>query len=1104
MLKNCLVLVCLITFLNSMAFAQNSTTSYKKNNITVGELLKDLGKAINYSFMYSNTDINESQKISFEVQNQNVKQVLDKLSGLLNVSYQLDGNHVILKKNSTNRLITVTGIVKDSAGEPLIGASVQQINSTNGTITEMDGTFTLTVPSNSTLSISYLGYVTQNIQVKNKKQFEITLLDNSEMLEEVVVIGYATQKKENLTGAVESVDLSKAKGRAYTNASAMLQGNISGAFITQKSGQPGNDDATINIRGIGTFGNSDPLVIVDGMEASLGSINPKDIESVSVLKDAASCAIYGNRASNGVILIKTKTGENDKMNIEYNGLYGIQKATSLPSVLKGLDFLELKAEAYRNTNGNDPNWYTDEYMNNYRNHVDEYMYPTNYSWLDETYRFASMTDHYLSMTGGGKNLKYATSVGYLYQDGIIKGNSSNRFTFRSNVSASFLNNKLKVNAGISTQYKTIDDLVDGASSAIYSSYVAPPTISMKIPGLGYSNHGFTFGARDAGGFNKTTEIPLTLNGSIELTPLKGLGITVYGGMDRGDWKKKRFVPSVQLFALQDDGSVVTPKPRTSELNQDINNWQTWVFNALTNYTINIAKKHDLGLMGGYEMRKHTTNNQSMFVRDLTVNLPEFEVGDPNTMKINSGASELAWLSYFGRFNYAFNSRYLLEFNLRYDGSSRFIEKWGLFPSVSAGWRISEEKFMEELNWLNNLKIRFSWGKLGNESIGQAYAASDELSLDGKYNFNNTLVSAAYVSKLANRLTSWETSEQYNIGVDFDIFSKISGTLEYYIKNASDILMQVPVSSTLGMSTDPYQNSGKMTNKGLEMLLRYNDRFGELGFNTNVSASYIRNEVKNLAGVDELIRGNTIWRIGSSFNSLYGLETEGIYQSDEEIKNHLVFSKNGISLNPYYGMTPVPGDIRFKDQITEDTDGDGIPDARDGIINEKDRVILGQTFPKWTFSGTIGFDWKGFDISMFLQGVAGIKALNQGIITVPFHGGEANTGAWYEKRWTPENPSKKIQRIFSDPKRSELVSEYYLEDASYIRCKSLDFGYTVPKRLVRKLFATDSSIRVYLSFQNLFTITNMRYKFDPEKPTTVTNTLQYPQSKIYSLGVNLKF
>lgn len=1110
-----IVCSCLLLFL-MYAVQIRAQLNISATNTEIKNVLRQIEKKSDYIFFYSDILGDLNQKVSIKVKNETIENILDQLFRNTNIDYRIESSQIALSQKSVTRESTrktsqqqkksVTGKVTDRNGEPIIGATIVMKGFPgHGTTTDLNGNFSLSnVDDNAILQFSYVGMKLQEIALKGKSSISIIMEPDAELLEEVVVIGYGTQKKVNLTGAVESVELSKAKGRAFTNVGAMLQGNIAGAFISQNSGQPGHDGAKIQIRGIGTFNNTAPLVIIDGMEGSLDGINPKDIESVSVLKDAASSAIYGNRAANGVILITTKGGELNKMNIEYNGLYGVQNATSLPKVLKGTNYLEMKAEAYRNTNNLWPSWYTEEYMSNYRNHVDEFMYPTNYDWLDDTYRIAQMTDHYVAISGGNNNLKYSTSVGYLFHDGIVKGNSSNKFTFRNNITAYFFKEKLKLSASIATQSKKIEDLVDGTATAIYSSYVAPPTIRMKIPGIGYNNAGYSFGARDAGGFNRTKETPLTLNGSVSADILKGLNLTIYGGIDRTFYENKNFKPIVQLYGLNDDGTVRTPQPRTSELSLNSSESQTYVLNGRLNYNVLLGEKHQISFMGGYEMREFTYHSHSLSRKKLTVNIPEFGVGDPDTQKNNSNAFDLAWMSYFSRLGYIFNNKYLFEFNLRYDGSSRFIDKWGFFPSFSGAWRITEENFMKETEWINNLKLRFSWGKLGNESIGQPYAASDELTLNGMMNFNNTLTGIAAVTKLANKSTSWETTEQYNVGVDMDLFNKISGSVDYYIKNTSDILMQVPVSGTLGMTTVPYQNAGKMRNKGLEFILRYNDRFGGIGTHISLSATRVKNEVTNLAGKDELIFGNTIWRVGSSFNSFYGLQTEGIYQNSNEINNHLIFTDKGININPYMGMIPVPGDIRFVDQTNVDTDGNGIPDSRDGIIDSNDKVILGPSFPKWTYSGTLGIDWKGFDLSIFLQGVYGIKTLNQGIITVPFHGGESNTGEWYVHRWTTENPSKTVQRLYSDPNRSEIISEYYLEDASYLRCKSLDIGYTLSRQAIKEILNVNGSIRFYLSLQNLFTITKMRYGFDPEKPTSNTNTLQYPQTRICSFGINLKF
>ncbi len=479
--------------------------------------------------------------------------------------------------------------------------------------------------------------------------------------------------------------------------------------------------------------------------------------------------------------------------------------------------------------------------------------------------------------------------------------------------------------------------------------------------------------------------------------------------------------------------------------------------------------------------------------NFEVNLPELNIGDPNSQKNGGSAVEAAWLSWYGRINLAYKGKYLFESSLRRDGSSRFRDKWGTFPSLSVGYRISEESFIKNsFNQVSNLKIRASWGKLGNESIGEYYAASDELSLSLTTNFGNTLTQAAAVTKLANKATSWETSEQLDFGLDFGLFkNKISGSLDYYTKKNSDILMQIPVSSTLGITTTPYQNAGAMKNKGFEIQLNYSGNIRAVNINANLAAAHTKNEITSLAGQGEIISGNLIWREGEPYNSFYGYATEGIYQSQEEIYAHLTtVDSDGNDINPYAGLIAEPGDIKFTDQ------------NGDKIINEEDKIIIGKPFPDWTFSSTLNFGWKNFDLSLFFQGVYGINSLNQGMVTAPFHGGGAATGEWYRDGWTEEKPSKTIQRVNTDATRFDIVSDYYLEDGSYVRLKNIEFGYSIPKYILSKL--NISNLRIFANIQNAFTLTKMRYGFDPEKPATTTNTLQYPQTRIFSAGINLKF
>lgn len=1108
------VLLLLVACLQISAKGWGQSVTLSVKNTPLEKVINLLKQQTGYSFLIDQQDIDKAKPVSLIVKNAPLDEVLEACLKDQPLHYKIIGKLVVItpgyRDGAPAPTGNVSGRVVNEKDEPLIGVTIAIKGTGKGTQTNEDGVFQLKdVASDAVLVFTMIGYQPQEVPVNNMQTLTIRLKIKPSGLDEMVVVGYGAQKKANLTGAVETVNIDDFDSRPLSNASMALQGKVAGAFISQNSGQPGKDGAQILIRGVGTFNNSSPLVMIDGMEGSLSDVNPKDIASVSVLKDASSAAIYGNRAANGVILVTTKRGKQDKMNVEYIGYYGIQKVTSMPEVLKGLDYLNLSAQAYHNINGRYPAWYTDEYMDNFRNNVDPILYPLDFNWNDFLLRPAPMQDHHLSISGGSKSLQYSAAVGYLNQDGVAVGNNSKKFTFRTNLSSHFLKDRLHISLYASGHQQNVDDLVDGMTSAFYFAYVAPPTSRMVIPGVGYSNSAYSYGAKEAGGLNQSKSGPINLRGVITINPLKGLELTASYGITKNFSEQKVFRPSVQLQSLNPDGTIVTPTPAASSLSY--NRWEGLlpVFNAYANYSLDIGKGHQLSAMAGMESREYKTQSYDISRADLSVNIPQFGFGDPVTQKNNSNASELAWLSQFGRLNYNYKGKYLLEGNLRHDGSSRFLEKWGWFPSVSAGWRISEEAFVKDnYSWLSDLKLRASWGRLGNESIGQSYAASDELSLNLRYNFNNTLFPAGAVTKLANRNTSWETSEMTNVGIDFGFLNnKIAGSAEYFFKETYDILMQIPVSSTLGLTTTPFQNVGKMKNQGFELSVRYNDRIGNVAINAGGMVSHVKNRVTDLAGRNPIISNNIIWKEGYSYNSFFAFETEGIYQSQEEINNHLILrDKNGTATNPYVGLVPAPGDIRFKDQLTVDNDKDGIPESRDGIINEDDKVIIGRSYPDVTFSATLGAAWKGIDLNVFLQGVSGVNSLNQGYLTAPFHGGAANTGAWYKDAWTPERPSKTIQRVYSDPSRYAINSDYYMEDAAYLRIKNIEVGYTVPAHLIRRigLNTADTRIRVFANVQNAYTWTRLRFGFDPEKPSTIVNSLQYPQVRIYSFGLNVKF
>lgn len=1095
--------------MSASVWSQSTVMSVKLKNSTLQDLFLQIEKSSSYRFFYNNDEVDVNQRVTVDIEDKSVGKILKTaLEGLPYSFKELDNKLILIERTTEGKGVsgasaqqqkTVSGKVTDTTGAPLPGVSVVVKGTASGVTTNADGSYSLpNVPGTATLQFSFVGMKMQEIVVGNQSKINVTLAEDAIGIEEVVAVGYGTQKKVNLTGALETVRVEEIKSRPLTNSSLALQGKVAGAFVSQNSGQPGNDGATILIRGVGTFKDNAPLVIVDGMESSLSDVNPKDISAISVLKDAASSAIYGNRAANGVILITTQKGNSDKMQINYTGYYGVQSVTTMPELLKGVEYLELKALAYYNTNRSWPAWYNDEFMNNYRNKVDEQRYPTDFSWVDAVFRPAQIKDNHVNLSGGNKRFQYSASIGYLDQDGVVEGNSSRKLSFRTNLSTNYLNEKLKIDLNMSGHDQITDDLVNGMEDAMYNVYVSPSTTPMKIEGYGYTWPAHSWAAREEGGYRRSNTTPVSVRMSADYEFLKGAKINVAYSLHQTSYNHEEFDPLVYTYGYKPDGSIVGTASETTSLFYMNSKSLRKTFNTNLYYTTEILKDLQMSLMGGLESREYRYDMVQASREGFAVNLPELPVGDPNSQKNNGGAYEGAWLSQLGRINLSYKDKYLFESSIRRDGSSRFIDKWGTFPSVSAGWRLSEEGFIKNsVPQISNLKLRASWGRLGNESIGQYYAASDELSLSLTTNFNNTLYPAAAVTKLANKKTSWETSEQLNFGLDFGLFNnKFTGTVEYFEKINSDILMQIPVSGTLGLSTTPYQNAAEMKNTGFELQLGYTARIKEVKLTANLTASHVKNEITNLSKQSPIILGRLIWKEGEAYNSYYGLETEGIYQSEAEIKSHLKFvdeNKDGVNdINPYAGLVAYPGDIRYKDR------------NKDGLItlDDRDRTIIGKPFPDLTFGANLNLEWRNFDMSLFFQGVTGVNSLNQHMVTAPFHGGEAGTGAWYRDGWTEQKPSKTIQRVNSDPTRFEIVSDYYMEDASYIRLKNLELGYSIPKSVLEDVGIT--SLRIFANVQNAFTLTKMRYGFDPEKPSTTTSTLQYPQTRIVSAGINLKF
>lgn len=788
------------------SYSQTMKVTVVADNVSTGKVISEIEKQTDYLFVYNVNEVNLKRNVKVNAQNKSVAEVLNKVFEGTDIYYAMEGKNIMLMSKAKDgeavqQANKVTGIVKDANGEPVIGANVMVKGQSIGTITDIDGRFVLDAPKDAVLQITYIGFTSQDVKIGNKKEIVVTLTEDTETLDEVVVVGYGTQKKVNLTGAVGNVSMKDIGDRPITNAGNALQGTVSGVYALQKSGQPGADGAVINIRGVGTLNNSDPLVLIDGFPGSMSDVDASDISSISVLKDAASASIYGNRAANGVVLVTTKKGALGKVKLSYNGYFGIQEATSLPSVLNSYDYATLYNEACRNSGQQEK--YLPEQIQKFRDGTDP-MYPS-IDYFDVYYDKASMQNHRLNLTGGSDNFQYAIMLGYLEQEGILVGTNYRKTDFRTNIDSYLWKKKLRVTTRLSGNYGVKKEPRDIWNAKWYATN-APVWPLKNEEGIWMSVNGERnyYGEIMEGSSSRTERY--VFNGQLEgeLKIWDGLSAQLTYGYNVESSNINAFHANVTLANA--DGST---KSLMSDLNETNHlNYQT-LLTALLKYDKNFGR-HSVSAMVGYSEEyfkwKWNSGFRSGFVNN---DQPVLNLGDASTMSNNADAYDLGLRSYFARVNYSFNERYLFEANIRRDGSSRFAKgnQWGTFPSFSVGWLISEENFMKNLDWLDMFKIRASWGKLGNQNINSYYVGSEILSSGQNYSLGGALQPGVAVNNLINKETTWETTSQIDIGFDLALNNGISLTFDYFDKRTNDILMQTPIPLTMGNLGAPYVNQG---------------------------------------------------------------------------------------------------------------------------------------------------------------------------------------------------------------------------------------------------------------------------------------------------------
>lgn len=1026
------------------------------------------------------------------------------LSGVAYSSDSLSVNEVQLTQQSS----TITGTVLDELGEPIIGATVKvKNNPAVGTITNIDGSFSLKVDPNEILEISYVGYKSQEVKAQNGMR--VMLQIDSKTFDDVVVVGYGVQKKVNVTGSIGTIDGSTLKDRPNADILATAQGQVAGVTIITRPGAT----PTINFRGRGsTGGASSPLYVIDGVisDATFFSrLDPNDIQSISFLKDAASSSIYGSRAAYGVVLVDTKKGKEGKPQINYNGYVGIKNATYRPKPLDAGWYVGLQAEgnyndrvlAGQNPSSIDVNAIRNEYLANNLTNPD--LYP-NTNWFDLVLDDnATITSHSLSFSGGNKALRHNTSVGYVYDQSFIPGQSTNRFNFSSNLSSditSWLTLRSNVKYILNRRKRK------GSINYINLLYV-PSTFAAKqsngdygtIQGypdggkVGSANYALNNPLRslEDGGWQNVdnTKYSITVGGDIK--PLEGLEISGDLNYNYDDYKAKTYQNSWDNLTNFISKQELVGSNRINKMDYDWRSSYRLLATGVARYNKTFGDKHNFGAIVGtsyeYFTYERLTASRSGFPNnDMTNIAGGSSVKDGNYT--NGGeAYNNRLFSYFGRVNYNYDEKYLFEFNVRADGSSKFVDKWGYFPSFSLGWRMSEESFMKDVTWIQNLKWRGSWGKLGNNSVVGNYDYYATYAMGNDYNFNDQLVNGIYTGKPASKMLTWEKVTITDLGFDLDLFDGRTGiTFDYYNKITDDILLGYSLLNEVGASGNMSGNIGSLRNRGFELAARYGKTFGDFSFDVSANISKNWNKVLDMGASGTIYSDPWITAEGYPIGSYYVYKTDGLYtQEDIDSGNYTIAN----------GRKPIAGDIKYVKTADDGTN----------VINGNDRIISKSDVPDFTYGLSMNFGYRDFDLSISGYGVSGVHTYFGSEMAIAYFN-NANPKEYHLGRWTEENPNPNAvyPRIYtgSGQAYNNLQSDFWLFDASFFRIKNITLGYSVPPVVSNKWGV--SGLKLYLAVENPFTIRgDKRMKdFDPETASGRGQDSRGTQT--FTFGVNVSF
>lgn len=1095
--------------------AQDAVIELRTNSLTVGQLISEIEKQTDYLVVYSSREVNTNQKVKIRSTSDKVSNYLDEAFTGTEIRYEFENNYIVLAKrvsesagtiasiikSSQQQGVTVTGTIKDNDGIPVIGATiVDASNPSHGTVTDYDGNFVLSgLTDNAVLQVSYVGMISQKVSLNGRTSLNIVMESDTELLEEVVVVGYGTQKKVNVIGSISQISSEVLENRSSPTLSNMLTGQMPGVTVIQRTGQPGSSGGAINIRGVGSFGASpDPLILIDGMPGSINDVRPGDVSSISVLKDASSAAIYGSRAANGVILITTKTGDKgeDKIKVNYDGYFGVNKATELPDFVNSWEWADL----YNKAKGGAPT-YTEQDIQQMRDGSNPDKFANEKYLKSILGNSGSQTSHDISLNGGNNRNQYFVSYGFLSQDGIVENNNYSRHSARIN-----LINQLSPNLKLTTRLSGVltdtkepnvpggDDasgMIGIIQKAVRFPGIYPTRISTGEWGMGAENHGTPVSWIQSPSFYNVQRKSVSSNINLEYTPVKDLLLSASGAYNFSFNDDVGFKSTHSI----EGGRTIGP----SWLRNTVDNTAFKSFQAIGDYNKSLSN-HNFGVLAGYSWEEQSSKNLEGTRDNFPSNdLTQINAGAASNMQNSGTTTEWALQSIFGRLKYNFMEKYLFELTMRYDGSSKFpaSDKYALFPSSGIGWRISEENFFKEnhnLNWINNLKLKASAGKLGNQNIGN-YPYHSVYNFGFNYPFGNNFQQGAAVSTLVDPTLRWEETTTYDIG--FETILKeglLSADVNYFHRETTDILYAPggSVSAVLGM-TPSVMNTGSLKNSGWEFQLGHKNSIGSLNYNVSANFSIIKNDVislgvGNIEQLNGMIGNGSTLFVGYPMQLYYGYIADGVFMDQNDIDTW--YNQKAVTPNPK------AGDIRYKDI----SGPEGKPDGK--VDSQYDRAYLGSRIPKYTYGISLGADYKNFDFSMLMQGVGGVKGMLDNFAGFAFRSDNGNVQRWQmEGAFNPENPVRypeypRIEILSNVETPNTVVSSFWVRNASYLRVRSAQLGYTF-NNINTKL----SSLRLYIQAENPLTWHNFPEGWDPE---INTGGSYYPILRTYTIGLNLKF